>query len=104
MLPQRSFRAKTSLNDGEKTVLIFSNAPRSDNSGDNPSTSRSFSLNKVFYSPSTKRAFSLPVTPIANSDSPSGQQRNVIVDLADLQDDSVSIVISLFFLKKKKPR
>lgn len=88
MLPQRSFRAKTPSNDGEKTVLIFSSMLRSDNSGDKPSTSRSFSLNKVFSSPSTKRACSLPVTPIANSGATSGQQRNLIVNLANPQSDS----------------
>ncbi|XP_021724637.1 uncharacterized protein LOC110691961 [Chenopodium quinoa] len=77
MLPQRSLCSKTCSQDGEKTFLIFSNIPKSDTTMDKPSTSRSFSLNKVFSSPSTKRACSLPVTPIANSGPQSGQERDV---------------------------
>lgn len=76
MLPQRSFCSKPLSHDGEKTFLIFSNAPKSEFPVDKPSTSRSFSLNKVFSSPSTKRACSLPVTPIANSDSKSAREED----------------------------
>ncbi|CAO2812856.1 unnamed protein product [Amaranthus hypochondriacus] len=77
MLPQVSFCTKTS-HDGENTFLIFSNTQKSDIPEENPSTSRSFSLNKVFSSPLTKKACSLPVTPIANSASKSRREREVI--------------------------
>ncbi|KAF5725565.1 hypothetical protein HS088_TW23G00289 [Tripterygium wilfordii] len=67
MLPQRSFRTKSLYQDGEKTVLIIPDTPHSNAPLDKPSTSRSFSLNKVFFSPSAKTIHSLPVTPNANS-------------------------------------
>ncbi|XP_059664885.1 uncharacterized protein LOC132311147 isoform X2 [Cornus florida] len=73
LLPQRSFRVKNLSKDGEKTVLIF---PDTQPSSDKPSTSRSFSLNKVLFS-TTKSAHSLPVTPIANSGPESAQERNL---------------------------
>ncbi|KAL2938857.1 putative E3 ubiquitin-protein ligase MARCH10 [Bienertia sinuspersici] len=76
MLPQRSFCSKTSSQEGEKTHLIFSNSPKSDIPVEIPSTSSSISLNKVASSPSTKRACSLPVTPLANSGSKSGRERD----------------------------
>lgn len=63
LLPQRSYKAKTSSQDVEKVVLIVPDAP----SSDKPSTSRSFSLNRVIFPSSTKSAaHSLPVTPVAN--------------------------------------
>lgn len=70
LLPQRSFRGKNISEDdddheGDRTVLIIPNTPVSDKP---PSTPRSFSLNKVLFSSSTKSAaHSLPVTPIAES-------------------------------------
>ncbi|XP_052178344.1 uncharacterized protein LOC127792062 [Diospyros lotus] len=73
LLPQRSFRGKGLSQDGEKTVLILPDTPLSER----PSTSRSFSLNKVFVSSSTKSAHSLPVTPVANS----GLQTTTVVNL-----------------------
>ncbi|XP_022740285.1 uncharacterized protein LOC111292265 isoform X2 [Durio zibethinus] len=63
LLPQRSFRANNLSQKGEKMVLIVPDTPPSDGSLEKPSTSRSFSLNKVLF-PSTKAAHSLPVTPI----------------------------------------
>ncbi|KAL8487811.1 hypothetical protein ACS0TY_024215 [Phlomoides rotata] len=60
MLSQKSLRAKDLA---EKTVLIIPDTPLSDN----PSTSRSFSLNKIFFSPTTKSLHSLPVTPMADA-------------------------------------
>lgn len=52
LIPQKSFRAKHSHPDAERTVLIL------------PSDKPSFSLNKVLsFSSSTKPARSLPVTP-----------------------------------------
>ncbi|KAA8524128.1 hypothetical protein F0562_010441 [Nyssa sinensis] len=73
LLPQRSFRGKNLSQDGEKTVLIIPDTPLSDK----PSTSRSFSLNKVFFSLSTKSVHSLPITPVANSSPESVQERNL---------------------------
>nr|GMC84014.1 Protein involved in mRNA turnover and stability [Ipomoea batatas] len=59
LIPQKSFRVKNLPPDAEKTVLIVPETPLSDK----PSTSRSFSLNKILFSSSTKPAHSLPVTP-----------------------------------------
>ncbi|KAK2982152.1 hypothetical protein RJ640_028723 [Escallonia rubra] len=73
LLPQRSFRAKLPSQDGEKTVLI-PDTPLSAK----PSTSRSFSLNKILFASSTKSASSLPVTPLANSGPDSEQGRHLV--------------------------
>ncbi|CAI9777148.1 unnamed protein product [Fraxinus pennsylvanica] len=62
LLPQKSVRGKHPTQEGEKTVLIIPDTPILDK----PSTSRSFSLNKFLFSPSTK-THSLPVTPMANA-------------------------------------
>lgn len=64
MLSQKSFRGKNPSQEAEKTVLIIPDTPLSDK----PSTSRSFSLNKLLFSPSTKLVHSLPVTPTAKAD------------------------------------
>ncbi|KAJ4976580.1 hypothetical protein NE237_001686 [Protea cynaroides] len=53
LLPQWSFKTKILSQEGEKTVLI-SDAPPSQGSLDKPSTSRSFSLTKVFFSSSSR--------------------------------------------------
>ncbi|KAK8710094.1 hypothetical protein V6N13_145434 [Hibiscus sabdariffa] len=66
LLPQGSFRVNNLCQKSEKMVLIVPETPPSDCSFEKPSTSRSFSLNKVLF-PSTKVAHSLPVTPIAYS-------------------------------------
>ncbi|CAL0307295.1 unnamed protein product [Lupinus luteus] len=69
-LPQRIFRAKTCSGGGgtETTHLILPHISPSDAPFDNPSTSRSLSLNnKLFFSSSTQAAHSLPVTPISTS-------------------------------------
>ncbi|XP_049415209.1 uncharacterized protein LOC125877961 [Solanum stenotomum] len=60
LIPQKSTRAKNVTHDGEKTVLIIPDMPLSDK----PSTSRSFSLNKVLFSSTTKSIRSLPETPM----------------------------------------
>ncbi|KAL6983180.1 hypothetical protein U1Q18_016573 [Sarracenia purpurea var. burkii] len=74
VLPQRSFRGKNLSQDGEKTVLIFPDTLTLDK----PSTSRSFSLNKIFFSSSTtKSAHSVPVTPVANSGPQSAKEWNL---------------------------
>ncbi|KAJ4976524.1 hypothetical protein NE237_001630 [Protea cynaroides] len=76
LLPQRSFKTKILSQEGEKTVLI-SDAPPSEGSLDKPSTSRSFSLTKVFSSSSAKRTNSLPVTPVASSSVQCVWERNI---------------------------
>lgn len=75
LFPQRSFRAKNMTHDGEKTILILPDTASSDASLEKPSTSRSFSLNRMFFSPSLKATHSLPVTPSANSGFESVQDR-----------------------------
>ncbi|XP_074273470.1 uncharacterized protein LOC141597038 isoform X2 [Silene latifolia] len=87
MLPQRNSSTKTLSEDGEKSVLIFANMPKSDFPSDKPCTSRSFSLKQVFSSPSTKRACSLPGTPFANLSSKPEEERTVTV-VVDHQDTS----------------
>ncbi|KAK9088553.1 hypothetical protein Scep_027635 [Stephania cephalantha] len=64
LLPQRSLKVKSVSQDGEKTVLLIPETP-SVVPADKPSTSRSYSLKKVFSS-SAKSMHSLPVTPVAN--------------------------------------
>ncbi|KAK9085859.1 hypothetical protein Sjap_026270 [Stephania japonica] len=64
LLPQRSLKVKSLSQDGEKTVLLIPETP-SVVPADKPSTSRSYSLKKVF-SFSAKSTHSLPVTPVAN--------------------------------------
>ncbi|CAL2249050.1 unnamed protein product [Prunus armeniaca] len=77
LFPQKSFRAKNLPLDGEKTILIIPDTPSSDGHLAKPSTSRSFSLNKVFFSPSMKATHSLPVTPSANVGSETVQGRHL---------------------------
>ncbi|XP_009771006.1 uncharacterized protein [Nicotiana sylvestris] len=60
LIPQKSTRTKNVTHDGEKTVLIIPDTPLSDK----PSTSRSFSLNKVLFSSMTRSIRSLPETPM----------------------------------------
>lgn len=91
LLPQRSLiRGKNLTQDGEKTVLIMPDTPPSDK----PTTSRSFSLNKVLFSTSTKSAHSLPVTPLANSGTDPVQERQSDHD----SKSSVSVFCCYFFL------
>lgn len=66
LLPQQSFKTKNLPQECERTVLIIPGTPTSEGPQDRPSSSRSFSLTKVF-SVSAKRTHSLPVTPMANS-------------------------------------
>ncbi|XP_026428319.1 probable E3 ubiquitin-protein ligase MARCH10 isoform X2 [Papaver somniferum] len=67
LLPQRSLRTKTLSHEGEKTVLLVPETELSVGPVDKPSTSRSFSLTKVFSSSMAKGTNSMPVTPVANS-------------------------------------
>ena len=73
--PQRSLKVKALSEDGEKTVLIVPDTPPSDSPAAKPSTSRSFSLNKVLFP--LKPANSLPVTPCGNSDPEAVLERNI---------------------------
>ncbi|GER38030.1 RING/U-box superfamily protein [Striga asiatica] len=74
ILPQKSSRGKNLLSqEAERTVLIIPETPLSDK----PSTSKSFSLNKILFSASTKSAHSLPVTPMANADPKFSQENHV---------------------------
>lgn len=77
LIPQRSLRSKNVVQDGEKSVLIIPDTPQSDCPPDKPSTSRSFSLNKVFFPLSIKAAVSLPATPRAGSGHESVPERTL---------------------------
>ncbi|XP_010246422.1 PREDICTED: uncharacterized protein LOC104589712 isoform X2 [Nelumbo nucifera] len=79
LLPQLSFRTKNLSQEGEKTVLLIADVTPSEVPPDKPSTSRSFSLTKVFSSPSTKRTHSLPVTPVAHSGPDTVWEKNLDV-------------------------
>ncbi|PRQ52372.1 putative E3 ubiquitin-protein ligase MARCH [Rosa chinensis] len=77
LFPSKSIRAKNMTHDGEKAILILPDTASSDALVEKPSTSRSFSLNRMFFSPSLKATHSLPVTPSANSGSESVQGRQL---------------------------
>lgn len=68
---------KNPSQDAERTILIIPDTPPSDGRQERPTTSRSFSLNKVFFSSSIKMTSSLPVTPMANSGPESIQDRQL---------------------------
>ncbi|RWW30968.1 hypothetical protein GW17_00004438, partial [Ensete ventricosum] len=86
--PQRSLKTKSSAPEGDRTVLLIPGTPSSEGQQGKPSTSRQFSLTKVFSSFSTKGTHSLPVTPVASSDSSSTQERHVV----DLSNPEVTII------------
>ncbi|KAH6781176.1 hypothetical protein C2S52_012413 [Perilla frutescens var. hirtella] len=90
MLSQKSFRAKNSSHEAEKTVLIIPDMPLSDK----PSTSRSFSLNKLLFSPSTKLVHSLPVTPTAKADPKPSLENHVDLQSKTLQTTKKSMTRS----------
>ncbi|XP_038974205.1 uncharacterized protein LOC103719384 isoform X2 [Phoenix dactylifera] len=87
LLPQRSFKIKGSTPDSDRTILLVPGTPSSEGQ-DKPSTSKPFSLAKVFSSASAKKTHSLPVTPVASSGPDSGQERHV-VDLSKLDNQEV---------------
>ncbi|CAA6671800.1 unnamed protein product [Spirodela intermedia] len=84
LLPQRSLRAKTPTPECERVGLLGSAAPMSDFSQDKPSTSRPFSLTRVFSSTMGKGTHSMPVTPVSGSGLVSVQGSHV-VDLSGLE-------------------
>ncbi|KAM7271723.1 hypothetical protein ACFE04_030937 [Oxalis oulophora] len=89
LIPQRSIKARNlSSQDGDKTVLIIPDTPSSDGLVNRPSTSRSFSLHKVFSLSSTKAANSLPVTPISNSGPVLAQKGHLNENLGDFKLES----------------
>lgn len=67
IIPQQSFRARSSAQEGDRTVLLIPGTP-SEGQQDNSTTLRSFSFRKVINSLSAKHTHSLPVTPVATSD------------------------------------
>ncbi|OIT23005.1 PREDICTED: uncharacterized protein LOC109216847 [Nicotiana attenuata] len=71
LIPQKSTRTKNVTHDGEKTVLIIPDTPLSDK----PSTSRSFSLNKVLFSSTTRSIRSLPERPVGTVVKPAEDNR-----------------------------
>ncbi|KAL5211227.1 hypothetical protein ABZP36_022074 [Zizania latifolia] len=73
IIAQRSFKTKSSFQDGDQTVLLIPDTPSSSGRQLKPTTSRSFSFTKVISSLSAKRAHALPVTPLATS-GPSSQE------------------------------
>lgn len=77
LLPQRSFKAKNPSQDIEKTVLIIPDIPTSDGSLNRSLASRSFSLNKIFFTSSAKSTLSLPVTPNASSGPDTSVERHL---------------------------
>ncbi|KAK4483922.1 hypothetical protein RD792_011131 [Penstemon davidsonii] len=81
LLPQKSCRGKHISQEAEKTVLIIPDTPLSDK----PSTSRSFSLNKLLFSSYTKSAHSLPVTPMANADPQPSQENQHILKVPETE-------------------
>ncbi|CAL9133172.1 unnamed protein product [Musa acuminata var. zebrina] len=94
--PQRSLKTRSSAPEGDRTVLLIPGTPSSEGKQDKPSTSRQFSFTKVFSSFSTKGAHSLPVTPVAISDSSSTQERHV-VDLSNLEEKNLQTQIRRSF-------
>lgn len=77
LLPQKSSRGKNLSHDGEKTVLIVPDTPLSDKPSNRPSTSRSFSLNKILFSSSTTSTHSLPVTPVTDASTYEVEESNL---------------------------
>ncbi|KAL6527300.1 hypothetical protein OROGR_016390 [Orobanche gracilis] len=76
ILPQKSPRGtKNPSQEAEKSVLIIQETPLSDK----PLTLRSFSLDKILFSASTKSTHSLPMTPMANNADP-GPSHDIHVD------------------------
>lgn len=94
LVQQRSLRTKGLSSDGDRTVLLIPGTPSSEGQEDKPSTSRQFSLTKVFSSVSTKKTHSLPVTPVT-SQGPSSEQERHVVDVSFLDVSFISSVSSL---------
>ncbi|CAA7408926.1 unnamed protein product [Spirodela intermedia] len=92
LLPQRSLRAKTPTAECERVGLLGSAAPMSDFSQDKPSTSRPFSLTRVFSSTMGKGTHSMPVTPVSGSGLVSVQGSHV-VDLSGLEKEPQKPII-----------
>ncbi|XP_057773269.1 uncharacterized protein LOC130992592 isoform X1 [Salvia miltiorrhiza] len=88
MLSQKSFRGKIPSQETEKTVLIIPDVPHSDK----PSTSRSFSLNKLLFSPSTKSVHSLPVTPTTVADPKPSLENHADLQSKTLQPEATKFM------------
>ncbi|XP_042449588.1 uncharacterized protein LOC122034411 isoform X1 [Zingiber officinale] len=87
---QRSLKTKGSTSEGDRTVLLIPGTPSSGQQ-DNPSTPRQFSFIKVLSSVSTKRTYSLPVTPVGNQGPSTEQERHV--GLSSLEKKGVKMQI-----------
>ncbi|KAG6515226.1 uncharacterized protein LOC121970803 isoform X1 [Zingiber officinale] len=92
LVQQRSLRTKGSSSDGDRTVLLIPGTSSSEGQENKPSTSRQFSLTKVFSSVSTKKTYSLPVTPVTSQD-PSSEQERHVVDVSFLDKKEVQTQI-----------
>ncbi|KAL9316861.1 hypothetical protein ACSQ67_017862 [Phaseolus vulgaris] len=79
-LPLRSIKTNTSSQDIERTGLIVPKTPSSDSPLDKPSNSIHLSLISKVFSPSTKGAHSLPVTPFATSASEKADGGHFVCD------------------------
>lgn len=94
LLPQRSFKTKSSTLESDRTILLVPGTPSSEGQ-DKPSTSKPFSLTKVFSSVSAKRTHSLPVTPVAISGPASARERHA-VDLSDVNEQAQTQITRSF--------
>ncbi|XP_042443561.1 uncharacterized protein LOC122028758 isoform X1 [Zingiber officinale] len=88
--PHRGLKAKNSISEGDRTVLVIPGTPLGQQ--DNPSISREFSLVRVLSSVSTKRTYSLPVTPVRDQ-GPSTEQERHAVDLSFLEEKDTEMQI-----------
>lgn len=97
LLPQRSIKVKKLDQDVEQTVLIMPETPASDGPSERDCPPKSFSLNKGFFSSSTKVISSLPVTPVANFGPESVQGRH-LESSSDFSVRAFICHIATFFL------
>lgn len=95
IIPQRSFKTKSSIQDGDQTILLIPSTPSSSGQQAKPTTSRSFSFTKVISSLSAKRTHSLPVTPVAASEPTSFKESHA----DNLPTTAVSISLGLSCLR-----
>lgn len=77
LLSQKSSGAKRSFPDGEMIVPILPEMQPSSRRLDKPTTSRSFSLNRLLFTSHTKAVHSSPATPISNSDTDASKTTNM---------------------------
>ncbi|KAJ0975737.1 hypothetical protein J5N97_017702 [Dioscorea zingiberensis] len=96
MLPQWSFKARSTTPEGDRAILLIPGAPTSSGQEEKPSVSRTFSLPKVFSAVSGKRTHSLPSTPVGKpglTTTPDGQ----VADLPNSYKQEVQTHITRSF-------